>query len=105
MCTINDSFYGDGGGWTKGGHIVAKDDCFWRQDRLCIPSDSMLKHELLLELHDGGSACHCGYASKLAKAMDMFLWRRIRHGVNDYCHICVVCRHMKECAHLYDYFS
>jgi hypothetical protein len=49
-----DSLYGDEGEWTKGGQIVARDGCFRRNARLCIPNDILLKHKLLFELDDKG---------------------------------------------------
>jgi hypothetical protein len=75
--------YRDEPEWTKGGQIVAKDGCFWKDTRLCIPNDQVLKHKLLFKLHDIGSPCHRGYASTRTKAIDRFWWRRIRQDVND----------------------
>jgi hypothetical protein len=68
----NESLYGDEGEWTKGGHIVIPNDCFWRHARLYIPIDLVLKYKFLFELHDNGYACHRGYAIKLAKAPNTF---------------------------------
>jgi hypothetical protein len=48
--------------------------------------------------------CHRGYASTLAKALDMFWWRRIRQDVNDYFHKCVVCHRAKERALVHYFF-
>jgi hypothetical protein len=71
-CT-KDSFYGDDGELTKVGHIVARDACFWRTTRLCIPNDHVVqKYKVLFELHDIGYACHIGYVSTLAKAQERF---------------------------------
>jgi hypothetical protein len=66
--------------------ILVKDDCFWRLFRLYIPSDSVMRQKLLLELHDNGFASHRGYATTLAKAIDISWWQRIRHDGNDYSH-------------------
>jgi hypothetical protein len=56
----------------------------------------VLKQKLLLELHDSESRGHIGYASTLAKALDMFWWRRIRQDVNDHGQRCDACRRAKE---------
>jgi hypothetical protein len=45
---------------------------FWKNARLCIPNDPVLKPKLLFELHDNGIACQRGYVSTLAKDLDMF---------------------------------
>jgi hypothetical protein len=36
-----------------------------------------------------------GVASTLAKALDRFWWKRLRHDVKDFCERCVVCRRAK----------
>jgi hypothetical protein len=91
-----DSFYGDGGEWTKDSRIEARDGCFWRLDRLCIPQNSELRLRLIIELHASSSAGHTGVAGTLAKALDRFWWKRLRQDVmKDFCERCVVCRRAK----------
>jgi hypothetical protein len=49
-----------------------------------------------------------GVAGTIAKALDRFLWKRIRKNVKDYCERCVVCRrakiHPQMAATLYPLF-
>jgi hypothetical protein len=61
-----------------------------------------MKNKLLFELHDHGFACHRGYASTLAKALDMLWRRRILQDVDDNCRICAFCRRAKERAEMAD---
>jgi hypothetical protein len=44
---FQDSFYGNGGEWTKDSRIEAIDGYFWRLDRLCIPRNSELRLRLI----------------------------------------------------------
>jgi hypothetical protein len=46
-------------------------------------------------MHESSSNSHIGVASTLAKALDRFWWKRIRHDVKDFCERCVVCRRAK----------
>jgi hypothetical protein len=90
-----DSFYGDEGEWTKDNRIEAIDGYFWRLDRLCISHNSELRLKSITKLHESSSAGHRGVASTLAKALDIFWWKRLRQDVNDFCERCVVCRRAK----------
>jgi hypothetical protein len=63
-------------------------------EKLCIPNDR--PKQKLFELHDNGYASHRGYTSTLAKALEMFWWRRIRQDVIDYqvlSHMCSLSSH------------
>jgi hypothetical protein len=55
---------------------------------------------VIIEPHDNSSADHRGVASTLAKALDKFLCKRIRHDVKDFCERCVVCRRAKIQPHM-----
>jgi hypothetical protein len=79
-----DSSYGDGGEWTKDSRIEARAGYFLRLNRLCIPQNSELRLRLITELHDSSSTGHKGVASTFAKALDRFLWKRIRQHVKDF---------------------
>jgi hypothetical protein len=87
-----DSFYGDEGEWTKDSPIEAREGCFWRLNRLCIPLNSELRLRLITKPHASLSAGHIGVASTLAKALERFWWKRLRQDVKDFCERCVVCR-------------
>jgi hypothetical protein len=89
------SFYGDEGEWKKDSRIEAKAGYFWRLDRLCIPRNYELRLRLITELQESSSSGHIGVASTLAKALDIFWWKRIRQDVKDFCELCVVCRRAK----------
>jgi hypothetical protein len=90
-----DSFQGDKGVWTRYNRIEAKVGYFWRLDRLYIPRNSELRLRLITKMHGSSSLGHIGVASTLAKALDMFWWKRTRQDVKDFCERCVVCRRAK----------
>jgi hypothetical protein len=73
-----DSFYGDEGEWTKDIRIGARACYFWSLDRICIPRNIELRLRLISKFRDNASARHKGVARTLTKALDIFLWRRIR---------------------------
>jgi hypothetical protein len=86
-----DSVYGDESEWTKDSRTKAIDGCAWRLNRLCVPRNSELRLRLISKLHDNSSHGHRGVARTFAKALDIFLWKRIRQDVKDFCDRCVVC--------------
>jgi hypothetical protein len=90
-----DSFYGDGGEWTKDSRIEANDGYFWRLDRLCIPRNSKLRLRVITKPHESSSDGNRGVASTLPKALDRFWWKQFRQDVKDFCERCVVCRRAK----------
>jgi hypothetical protein len=51
-------------------------------------------------LHESSLDGHKGVASTIAKALDRFLWKRIRQDVKDFCERCVVCRRAKVQPHM-----
>jgi hypothetical protein len=89
------SFYWDEGKWTKDNRTETSYGYLWRLDRLCIPRNSELRLRLIFEVHDTSSAGHIGVVGIIAKALDIFWWKRIRQDVNDICGRCVVCRRAK----------
>jgi hypothetical protein len=95
-----DSFHGNEGEWTKDSRIEANARYFWRLDRLCIPRNSELRLRLITEMHESSSARHKAVASTLAKALDIFWWKRIRQDVKDFCERRVVCRRAKIQPHM-----
>jgi hypothetical protein len=76
--------YGDEGEWRKDSRIEAIVGCFSRLNRLCIPRNSELRLRLITELHDSSSAGHKKDGSTLAKALDIFWWKRIRQYVKGF---------------------
>jgi hypothetical protein len=76
-----DSFYGDEGEWTKDSRIEPKARYFWRLDCLCVLRNFELRLRSISELRDYSLAGHRGVASTLTKALDRFLWKRIRQDI------------------------
>jgi hypothetical protein len=91
----NSVSYGDESEWTKDSQIEAKAGYFWLLDRLCVPRKSELRLRLITELHDCSSLGLKGVASTLAKALDIFWWKRIRQDVKRVCECCVMCGRAK----------
>jgi hypothetical protein len=63
---------------------------------MCVPRNSQLRLILISSLHESRPARHKGVDGTFAKALDKFMWKRIRQDVKDFCERYVVCRRVKD---------
>lgn len=72
-----------------------RDNLLYKESRLYIPTDGVLRQELLREAHDSPLAGHLGREKTLDRLKRIFFWPRMDRVVHDYCKTCPSCQAIK----------
>lgn len=64
-------------------------------DKIVVPSDSMIRKELLQEFHSSKIGGHAGGFRTYARISSQFFWHGLRKDVKDFVRACLVCQQAK----------
>ena len=79
----------------KIGTLTIKKGLWFWKDKLFIPTNSVVKQQLLQEFHDSLLGGHGGYQKTLARLSAQFFWKNIASTVREYIRACYICQQAK----------
>ena len=65
------------------------------ENRICIPNDSVLKHEILQEAHQTGYTVHPGGTKMYRDLKKMYWWNNMKREIAQFVAQCLVCQQVK----------
>ncbi|KAL0551919.1 hypothetical protein IC582_011012 [Cucumis melo] len=77
------------------GFSLSSDGGLVFERRLCVPSDSAIKTELLSEAHSSPFSMHPGSTKMYQNLKRVYWWRNMKREVAEFVSRCLVCRHIK----------
>ncbi|KAL4013763.1 hypothetical protein IC575_025946 [Cucumis melo] len=77
------------------GFSISSDDGLVFERRLCVPSDSVIKTELLSEAHSSPFSMHPGSTKMYQDLKRVYCWRNMKREVAEFVSRCLVCQQVK----------
>ncbi|KAL0559468.1 hypothetical protein IC582_004079 [Cucumis melo] len=74
---------------------ISSDDGLMFEGRLCVPEDSAVKTELLVEAHSSSFTMHPGSTKMYQDLKNVYWWRNMKREVADFVSMCLVCQQVK----------
>jgi hypothetical protein len=68
---------------------------YWYKDRICVPSDSALRREILEEGHDSRYCIHPGSTKMYANLKKQFWWKNMKADIAGHVTRCDICNRIK----------
>ena len=67
----------------------------WYNGRICVPSESELKQQIMSEAHDSPYSIHPGGTKMYQDLKERFWWHGMKHDIACFIAICDICQRMK----------
>jgi hypothetical protein len=96
--------YADAVGWRKKVQLltekmpkppnaIEKDGFYWKNDKIYIPPDRIIRTQLIQEAHN--EAGHGGYHKTMNKLQEQFVWEKMAQQTKDFVQTCETCQKTK----------